>query len=495
MPSLGVFGRNALVYALGNVVLRLGSFLLVPLYAHALDMDEFGMLANLLILAQLLMIVVPLGAHKAFIRFVPECQEKKEETGSLLGSALLIHLGGGAAVSALVLLLAPFFQAVFHTRHLHDLLWATCALALVQSLCLQILSFYRARNEGGRYMLASLSAFFLVLLSTVLCLTIFSFGVWEALVAQCFGYGLLGVVVFADVFPRTGLGFSSHHLRALLKFGVPLAVGMSADFFTVASTFFFLSYFVSLEAVAVYSVGFKLAQIAGIVLILPFQMALEPFLFSNLDKPGIGAAISRLLTYLMVAFVFVAFLIAFFSRELVALIGPPEYAGAYLLVLLLLPASAFRGIYYVGESLLHARNRTQITGTLLGGSALASTVLNVVLVSSAGVLGAVLAFVLLNVFIGLSALYFGLKVFPIPLEKARLGLCAGLLAGLLAFTLLLHDAQSYIYYSALPLLAGAGVAVLLLGRFFHPRERLLVRRGWGRLKDRARFASLKQVSP
>src|SRR5437667_7741005 len=105
---------------------------------------------------------------------------------------------------------------------------------------------------------------------------------------------------------------------------------------TQGTAFYFLSYFSGLESVAMYSLGMKIAQIPYMMVILPFQTAYEPFVYGQKDTAQLRRAISRLLSYLLVAFAFVAFAVLFFTPGLLQLIAPPQYAGAWIVVLLIL---------------------------------------------------------------------------------------------------------------------------------------------------------------
>ena len=94
------------------------------------------------------------------------------------------------------------------------------------------------------------------------------------------------------------------------------------------------------------------------VLILPFHLAYGPFVYANIKTPGIQDTISKVLTYLMLCFAFVALGIAYVTRDLLGIIAPIEYFAAYQFTFLMLPILAFRGIYYIGESLLYISNKT-----------------------------------------------------------------------------------------------------------------------------------------
>ncbi|MCB9247698.1 MAG: oligosaccharide flippase family protein [Ignavibacteriales bacterium] len=67
----------------------------------------------------------------------------------------------------------------------------------------------------------------------------------------------------------------------LFKFGYPLILATSGTILVTTSGNYFLGSFRNLEAVALLAVGYKVATIGIMILIAPFQLAYEPYVFSN----------------------------------------------------------------------------------------------------------------------------------------------------------------------------------------------------------------------
>lgn len=480
--NIKLAGKNAVIYAIGNVGLRAASFLLIPLYTHTLSMSEYGLLVTLLMTIQIMIVFVGLGSRSAFIRFASE-YDSENLMGELLGSSILINIAGGAIVTCISLVfLLPFFRNVLHTEQVIEYIGLACFVAMAQSLSIQILSYYRARNEGMKFMIASGTAALLLIVTNFMFLKIFDQGVKGALIAQIISYGGLWLIVSLIVISKTGIGMSVRLMRKVIRFGFPLVFAMSGDCITDLSAYYFLSYFSSLEQVAIYSLGYRIAQISIIVLILPFHLAYEPFVYANINMQGISATIAKLLTYLMLCFAFVAFCITFFSRDLLPLIAPPEYSPAYLVIFLMLPALAFRGVYYVGESLLHVKMKTHITGTTVTVLTVLSVILNYLLIPKYGMYGAIFVFNFTFISIAVLLMIMGIKSFPIPLEVNRLIISVAILFFFLLLVFLLSGTNTYIYYSIIPFVFFAGLAFLYFGTFFSEHEKAAIKGVFKKIK-------------
>ena len=214
------------------------------------------------------------------------------------------------------------------------------------------------------------------------------------------------------------------------------------------------------------------------ILILPFHLAYGPFVYANIKTPGIQDTISRVLTYLMLCFAFVAFGIAYMTRDLLAIIAPPEYFSAYTITFLILPALAFRGIYYIGESLLYISHKTHIVGTCVSIFTLLSIILNFLFIRVWGIYGAICVFIIILVATSLVTLSLGIKNFPILVEWRRLITAGFMLSGFLISTYLLFNTHVYLYHSFIPILTIATLISLYYSGFFNEREKHFLKEGF-----------------
>lgn len=469
--NLRIFGRNAVVYAFGTIILRASSFLLIPLYTHHLSLEDYGLLSTLLLTIQILITIVDFGIRSGMMRFIAE-YEKKKRIDEFLGSALLLNILGGVIVTLITLLvLKPIFMHVLHIERVMDFAVLTCMAAVFQSLCINVISFYRARNMGIMFMIVNLAAALLLISGTVIFLIRLNMGIQGILISQIVSYGALWVVITAIIIAKNGISVSKPTFLMLLKFGFPLIFAMGGNLLMNTTAVYFLGYFTSMAQVAVYSLAFKIASIAEMVVILPFQLAYEPFVFANLDSPGIKAVISKLTTYLLLAFAFVGFGIVFVFRDLMSLIAPPEYSPAYLYIFLFLPGIAAQGLHYVGQSLLHIKKRTHITGLTVSFFSLLSVVLNYFLIQQYGIYGLILVFNLTMIAIAVSLLVLGINSFSIKLEAGRLLIVGFVFVVLLVNVFTFRGISPVIYYPVLIAALLSIAAFLYYGKFLRTGER------------------------
>ena len=287
---------------------------------------------------------------------------------------------------------------------------------------------------------------------------------------------MIATAASLDILRHTGLRVSWVLVPRLLRFGFPQICSQCTEMVIASIGVYMLSYFAGLEAVAIYSLGYKLAVILLITTITPFSMAFEPYVFSNQDRLSHKTIIARSLTYMILAVVFASCCLVVAIRILLPKIAPPEYADAFLVVLLLIPGMIFLGVYYFGQAILNAMNRTRIIGITSVASASVSILLNGLLIHRFHWYGAVIAFDVSFILLGASLAIIGLKHSSIAPEWRRLFSLAGLLTCLLLALFSLHELSVVRFTLTALLVVILGFLLLLHYGFFYSDEKLVVRR-------------------
>jgi O-antigen/teichoic acid export membrane protein len=469
--NLKLLGKDTVIYAIGNIAVRGASFLVIPLYTYGLSIEDFGRLATLLLSIQILIIFMELGSKKAFIRFASE-RNKQVSLGMLLTSSVLINIIGGLGVSVIVItFLQPLFQNLLNLDDISKLVTFTCATALVQSICIHLMAYYLINKHSIKYVMLSMAIPALLIVFNLWLLLYLDKGIEGALIAQILAYAIVALLIVFDILTRHAVLFSLDLMRRLFFFGGPLIFAASGDLITEAAGIYMLGYFSGLKDVAIFSLGYKIAQISYMVLILPFQLAYEPFVFNHMHRPNIKFIIGRLLSYLMLAYAFVACFIVFVFRDLFHVIAPVDYSAAYGIIFLLLPGMAFKGVYYVGESLLHIKNMTRVTGSVVFAFSVLGIMCDFIFISLFGIYGAIIAVSAVNVLLPIVIMSYGIRAFPIILEPNRLAINVVLCLVLLASVFLMYEANSVIYYTLVPAMMLVCTVCLYVSGFFDEGEK------------------------
>ena len=311
------FGKNAAIYSIGTIALRFTSFLLIPLYTHYLTQEEFGLLQTLLFTIQIIITFNDVGMRSALMRFFTT-YDNNNKTGELLGSSFFIILFTGILFLIISLIIPDKTIAdFFHIKVISKIIFYTVLVGVTQTLSLNILSYFRARNEGLYYMYISFGTAILLIISISIALIFFDLGIMGVLYAQAFTFATSWIAVLLFILFKHGLSIRISTLKTLFKFGFPLIFAMSGDLILYTSGNYFLGHFTNLEQVGLFALALKIAQISIMVLIGPFQMAYEPFVFSHQDDKDIAITISKIVTYVTIVLIVVSYGILYAFRDMI----------------------------------------------------------------------------------------------------------------------------------------------------------------------------------
>lgn len=469
--------KNTFIYGIGNIFLRASAFLLIPLYTHSLSVSDYGLFSNLLLTIQIMIITMNFGMRSAFFRYTKE-YEAKLLMGELLGSSLLVNIMAGIFSSAaLILFLKQFFRTILHTENIDEYLILTCLAALVQTLCLQVMCYYRATDQAAKFAYISVFAALLLFVINIILLKFFFMDVRGALLAAIITHCVTLLFILIDVIlKKTGIRITFSTIKKLLNFGSPLIFSMMGTLIMGSSSIYFLSYYKGLEVAAFYALGYKLAAVVGIVLTLPFQLAFQPFVFANIEDPNLKRTLSTLLTYFLMSVVIISFSILLTSRILLPFIAPPEYASAYLILLLLLPSEAYKGLLVFGETLLGISKKTHIIGTTVGICGCLSLILNFLLIPLMSWYGALIASNISCISAALIVLIFGIKSYPINIEWLRAGFTVCIFTFFLTIMFFLQTTSNFIFFLGALISACLVVTSANFIHLFDDKERATIRK-------------------
>ncbi len=481
--SLKFLGKAAFLYAVGNVCLRASSFLLLPIYTHYLSIEDFGLLMTALLTSQFMMVGMNLGMEHCLVRFAKEC-EKNNLLNLLLGTSCFISLVSAALVSCMSLtLLIPFFQSVLHTNQVYMLAGLICVVSFLQSFCDHLVSYYRAQNRPLMYTIIGIFTAIILIITSFIILNTMKMGVEGALVAKTITYSVVLMVLGWNIFSKTGFSVSTKLIIKLLHFGAPLALSSVSQYAISGVSIYFLSILAGLEAVAIFSLGYKLATVLLMILVLPFQLSFQPFVFSKLDSPDIKKQMGRLLTYFVLAVSMGAFCVLFGSRLLMPLIATTDFTKAYTVTVLMMPAMAFMGMFQYAETQLKAAQKSYIIGLIVAICALFALMANYVLVRFFSWYGAIIASNTTFLLLGGTLFVIGMKEFPVPIERRRILTGIILFIAVMLLNLLLLKVNDYMYYAICLIAAGLTIWVLLAGRFCDASEKQLLFNIYYKLKS------------
>lgn len=436
--------RGSILYSIGFVLPRIGAFLLLPIYVTVLSTADFGAIALVTSVAQLVATVLRMGMDGALMRMHfdsadPERQDRLIATVATM-TAVVATLGALLA-GALAYL---FFEALF--AGLEFVPYGATAAALSFSVTFQYFpaTVFRAREQPARFVAFTGGIFLVTAVVTVVLLLVLDLGVVGALAGQLAG-GVFVVAVSALMLLRAGGPAIDPTLaRGALNFGLPLVPHALAGWLLNVSDRWLLSFLLPLPAAAarsaigVYSLGYQLAYAIDL-LAQSFNAAWVPFFYRYGATPQGPRILREMTTLTMAAFSAIAAVLAINATLVVTVIASPDFAEAADLIPILAPAFVAHVFYIAVVTVIFHERRTRILPLITAAAAGVNVLANIVLIPRIGIVGAAWATLVAFVFMAVATTIAAGRVYRLELDWLRLVALFAVVVAASAFALASGD--------------------------------------------------------
>ena len=436
-----MLGESA-IYGLGGLANQALAIVLVPVYARQLGVENYGTVAIVTTTLSLTMMVVTLALPQAFFRSYFAEADSRLDRESVLRTSLGLRVV--VSVVALVLFSALSVQlSVLLLGSSAD--WPFIALigpiVFLDSLNLVPMALLRAERRPVPY--AAL-AFIRAVLGSVLIIAFvvgFELGVLGVLLGSL-GSALatttIGFLMLA-LKGRLAVGFDRARVRGMLAYSLPLVPAAVAGWTLNLSDRYIIEAFDGRAAVGLYSAGYVVGLTINALAIAPFTLAWGATYWEIARQPDARRTIARALTGFVALASFAALAISALATDAFRTLLPPSFeAGRFVT-----PFSAFGhvlyGAYAVVTTGLNLESQTRRVPLLIGGAAIGSVLLNLLLVPALGYMGAAIStlgsYALLAVVSGMVSQ----RYYPVPWELGRVSALLVIALALAALALLGPD--------------------------------------------------------
>jgi O-antigen/teichoic acid export membrane protein len=391
LDRLKTLSKESIIYGLSGALSGVVSFLLLPLYAHALTPADYGHLSVLTVLQTVLEITIVFGLSSALFRYylMADSENEKQE---VLNTCIWTQFLFVAGIGILGLLLSAETSLFFFNNN--D--FATAVRLIVLTACISSLhtmvqGIIRAERKPFLYLMIQV---FRILLSIVLNIYFVVFlekGFMGVIYGNLLATGVSVIPVLFWLARKISFSFSRTIFFKIVRFSGPIYLSNLFFFVLNLSDRFFLNHFLTEDHVGIYSFGSKIGSIVMIGFITPFSLAAVPFVMSIARQKDFERTFVKIVNYFLIAVTSISMVIFFFSTEIVQVVASAQYAAAKSVVGPVLLASIFYGMYYVISITADIIEKTHYAMIVIAFGAVVGTVSNLTLIPHLGIYGALIA--------------------------------------------------------------------------------------------------------
>lgn len=475
--------KHSAVYAFGNILARIATVLLLPLYTKHLPPSDYGIIALIEVTSTILEHIAGGGLASAVTRFSsdPEHRDRRHDlwfTGLVLSGAIaapvvLLSWLGRAAIARVVF--GP--DVPLASAYIDLTLWTLCLNLAVNYCC----GYLRVLKRSGLYVALSLLSLALRVTLNVWTIAFLQLGVRGFLYSGLIAGGVQAAILIGLLFLGKPVRFLAGFVRPFWSFGWPLIIASLASLVMhQADRYLFLWLTDDMSSLGLYSFAFNVAQALNSFIVLSFLPIWMPSLLEINALPNR----QRIFQNVFESFVFFSFsafwLLALLAEPIVRLVAHESYASAAAplpllsLAFFLYPLHSFLSI----PAVVHKQTRSVAWTSLW--SAVAKVASGTVLIQLAGIHGAAISCIVTYLVYSLYGHWRYRQIEDLRFNVLWIPYCAA--CGWLTYQgMRWLQPQAFTYTSAFA--AGAVAWAVLVVLLALGPGRTLTRRGWRLLRS------------
>jgi O-antigen/teichoic acid export membrane protein len=378
--------KHSTIYGLGEFFSKSLGFILIPIYTRYFASSEYGELQILLITYQLVSIFIQSGIGSALFKSILHSEHSND---NVIYSTAFYYLISWATLFLLPFLLFSDHIASHIWEDVKDLkiFYTLLLLIWVKNIYVLPYSKLRIENKSITFIALHFSQFLLQMLFTIYLVVYVKLGIWGVILGESLSLILLIPWIFIIMKDSIKWTFSKFELKEMLKFGIPLVPAALAMFILNASDRYFLKTFSTLYEVGIYSLGYKLGIIIGLI-VYAFQQSWASSMFHIAKMPNASEIFAKIFIYFYAFLVIIATGMTVFAKELVSFIADASYLSCYKIIPFVSYSYLFLGVYYYSAVGINIKKKTYIQPFIVGLAAILNLVLNYILIPGRGMFGA-----------------------------------------------------------------------------------------------------------
>lgn len=395
--SVGIGSKligNIFAYGVGGVIVKVISFLLLPVFTNYLAPEDYGIISLLLSISDFFALLFMTGLSTVTGAHYFESNEHSHKATVIWSYfTLLVVLGFGFVVIGYIL--AGKISLLLFGNSQHVYLIKVILITTVFSLLIEPFALYLKFEQKARiYSLLMVITALMTISFNLLMVVVLRGGARGMIESISLSRGIGALMMMSIVTYGFYLRyvFSIHTAIELFKLGLPL-LPSSIFMFVMAENAKYVSQYLSgLNIVGLYQVGMNLT-LPIYIAVNSFASAWFPFFMAYLnEQKTVQRILARWTTYYVAGFGALTLMFFVWAKPVVYLMTQPAYVSAYKVIGLIATGHFLLGLFYVlSPAMYYARELTaripiQLVAVIVG------VFLSLILIPTYGLIGAGLSF-------------------------------------------------------------------------------------------------------
>lgn len=473
--EIKLLSRHTSVYGLSNILNRIVSFVLLPLYTRYLSPADYGVMDLLYFTTAFIGILLEVGINTALSRFYFDSDDPKERNKVVTTA----YYGFGVGSTVIILVLIAFSKSIsgliFKGTDYTDLMiLALVGLGLDMYIKVSF-TYLRVRMRSFTLMMVSVSRLIMQLSMNIIFIVYLDMGVKGILLSTVISNIVLVLFLLPYVLRETGLRFSKEKFKEMFFFGLPLIPSNFMAYIVNVSDRYFVNAFSGLTLTGLYTLGYRFGILVNEFFASPFAQVWIPRRYEMYKRGDSARVFGKIFTYFSTLLFFGGLGISILSKDVIKIMADESFWDAHFVVPIITLSyviSSFQMHFNIG---IMIEKKTKYILYINIVTAALNLALNYIMIKNYDMFGAAYATLISFTAKVILVYIVSNRLIPIRVEWARF-IKAGVLALGMFFPINMVDTGMPMVNLVVKGVACLGYPLILyIIRFFDPGE---IRKGW-----------------
>ena len=455
--------NRSFIYAIGNILRGIASFVMLPIYTRYLAPRDYGVIELISVVLDLALLLLGARVAVGVYKFYSDANTEDAKR-SVIATSLALMIGVHALAVTVIIILNKPIARLLDVSSDFGLALSVYSLSAVFAAANEVFfSYLKIRDRAVTYVIVNFVKLCLQLALNIVLVAYWQLNYWGVVWSAVISSAAMAAGFSVALLPKLGLKVSRAYAQEMVRFSAPIVLASLAMYYITFSSRYFLEYFASVDAVGLYALANKFGVMIFTLVAVPFSDYWSARQFDMAKAQGADRLFGQVFFYLVVIMfgagagllALVSDFVHMSATELYwsALPAIPWIAGAYAL-------QAWGDYFRFG--FFYTSNNRYITYASFA-TAVVITGLYVFWIPRDGVLGAGKASFVASLVRFLIVYFFGQRFFGITVPWVRVFGCAAYFAGVVF-------AASLLPFSGTQALLAKGffVSVFFVAFFFTP---------------------------
>jgi len=421
------------IYALGKISPKAISILLIPVYTRFLSTSDYGIVAVVSVITNIMIIILSMGLTASVERHYFDYDEESEEFKDYLGTIIIFYLlVGFSIIVGLTFFGKPIFENLFSkvpfSPYIKFALWTSLFISFGNI----ILNLYRAKERASVYVSLRVTSFLLTTGLIIFFVVVLREGALGKIRGAFYASLVFFVIYLFLTIEKANITLSKSKLLNALTFGLPLVPHALSSLILSSADRILLERLSTLSEVGLYNVGYQLGQAFSLIM-TSIDYAWGP-IYYNIAKNKVEHEAKRIFSRMATLYItFGSILVAgviLFSRALVYFLVAESFHAAYRVIPVISAGYLIHIIYLVSIRSLYLKKRTFIIAPITGLAAIINIGLNILWIPEYGMMGAAYATLISFLIQTILIHIFAQRIYRIPYEYRNLSMIIAFVGGI-----------------------------------------------------------------